>query len=39
MSEETKTVYDDGPALVVRSDQELVEKLAMVRTVNATALD
>ena len=35
MSEETKTVFDDGPALVVRSDEELVEKLALMRKAQA----
>ena len=35
MSEETKTVFDDGPALVVRSDEELVEKLAIMREAQA----
>ncbi len=35
MSEETKTVFDDGPALVVRSDQELTEKLAVMREAQA----
>ena len=31
MSEETKTVFDDGAALVVRSNEELPEKLALMR--------
>ena len=31
MSEETKTVFDDGAALVVRSNEELPEKLAIMR--------
>ena len=35
MSEETKTVFDDGPALVVRSDEELTEKLALMREAQA----
>ncbi len=31
MSEETNVVYDDGAALVVRSDEELSQKLALMR--------
>ena len=35
MSEETKTAFDDAPAIVVREGDSLVEKLAEMREAQA----